>query len=294
MTRDPLGVITTMRMAKLVLIALAISGAAALLVYRAMVGRSSSDAKPVDTTIFVAARNLEVGALIRDGDIKQAPWAGVIPKSAVLKKADLIGRGVVDPIFQDEPLLESRLAAKGAGGGLPAKIPAGMRAAAIRVNDIIGVAGFVLPGQKVDILIAGNPPGSQSEGTQARTLLQNIEVLSAGHKLQKDEEGKPSPAQVVVLLVTPEQAEILSLATAEARFQLVLRNPLDNETVKTPGTAVQRLYGQKLAAAPEAERPRRVAPRPAIVPVVKEKPQHTIEMIQGGRRDEIKFREESQ
>src|SRR6202030_1199301 len=155
------------------------------------------------------------------------------------KLEDLKGRGVITPIYAKEPLIDSRLAPKGAGGGLASMIPAGMRAVAVRVNEVVGVAGFVVPGMRVDIWIAGNPPGAQSNaGMVARTLLQNIEVLSAGQNFQKDAEGKPVQVQVVNLLVTPEQAEILSLASNETRIQLVLRNPLDTQTAKTTGVAL--------------------------------------------------------
>ena len=118
------------------------------------------------------------------------------------------------------------------------------RAVALKVNDIVGVAGFVTPGMRVDVLIAGNPPNSRNSelGTRTRTILQNIEVLSAGQNIQKDAEGKPVSVQVVNLLVTPEQAETLSLATQET-IRLVLRNPLDNEVTKTPGTALANLFG---------------------------------------------------
>ncbi len=285
-----------MRMAKVVMIAMAIAGFIAFVFYRVIVGRLSSEAKPAAAQVLVAARELGVGTLIRDVDLKQAPWAGAIPKGAVLKKEDLVGRGVVATIFPDEPVVESRLAPVGAGGGLAAIIPPGMRAVAIRVNEVIGVAGFVVPGQRVDVLISGQPPGSQGMGTVSRTLLQNIQVLSAGQNLQRDTEGKPVSVPVVNVLVTPEQAEVLSLASTETKIQLVLRNPLDNEVVKTPGTAVQSLFsGQKIALASPEAGPARPRVRPVVLPSKpKEAPVHVIEMIQNGKREVMKFQEAGQ
>ena len=126
---------------------------------------------------------------------------------------------------------------------MAAMIPPGMRAVAVRVNEVVGVAGFVVPGTHVDVLISGNTPGaSGSQGTLTQTLLQNIEVLSAGQDFKKDAEGKPITVQVVNMLVTPTQAEQLSLASSQTTIQLVLRNPLDHEIAKTPGTALQRLF----------------------------------------------------
>jgi pilus assembly protein CpaB len=130
-----------------------------------------------------------------------------LPKGAIVKKEGAIGRGVLSNLYLGEPILESRLAAPGSGGGLAATIPQGMRASAVKVNDVVGVAGFVTPGMRVDVLISGNPPGSANatQGTMVKTLLQNIEVLSAGTDIQRDAEGKPQQVQVVNLLVTPQR-----------------------------------------------------------------------------------------
>jgi pilus assembly protein CpaB len=213
----------------------------------------------------------------------------------VLKAETIIGRGVISPIFEGEPITENRLAAAGAGGGLAATIPPGMRAVAVRVNDIVGVAGFVGPGTRVDVLIAGVPPGPQGpNGPKVKTLLQNIQILSAGQNYQKDAEGKPVVVPVVNMLVTPEQAEVLSLASNETRIQLVLRNPLDTESSKTPGIAMSTLFGDA-AKPPAAAAPRarvvaalvkKPAPEPPKVVVV---PVYQIEIYNGPLRTEAKF-----
>lgn len=277
--------------------AFAVAAIATLLFYRLIVGRLSSAPKPVATTkVLVASRNLTVGVLVKELDLREQDWPGAPPQNAILKKEDILGRGVVAPIFEGEPIIESRLAAKGAGAGLAATIPPGMRAVAVRVNEVVGVAGFVVPGMRVDILIAGSPPNApRNLGTLSRTLLQNIEVLSAGQNIQKDAEGKPISVPVVNLLVTPEQAEILSLASNETRIQLVLRNPLDTQTAKTPGTAVANLFtGQKLAlpaAAGEARpvvRRAPVAPKPEVVEK-KPPPPITVEILHGAKKSQASF-----
>jgi pilus assembly protein CpaB len=287
------------RLISVLLFALVVAGLATLLFYRLMAGRMSTETKPVTTQVFVAARNLGIGTLVRDMDVTLAPWAGAVPQGAVLKKEDLVGRGVLSPVYEGEPMIEARLAGKNAGAGLAATIPPGMRAAAIRVNEIIGVSGFVVPGMRVDVLITGSAPGvSTNLGTLSKTLLQNIEVLSAGQNMQKDAEGKPVSVPVVNLLVTPEQAEILNLASTDTKIQLVLRNPLDTAIVKTNGTALSNLFsGQKYGAVaddkPKARRARPVVRPAVILQPAKERPAVVVEMIQGGKKESVNFREES-
>jgi pilus assembly protein CpaB len=183
------------------------------------------------------------------------------------KAETLVGRGVVAPLFSGEPVIESRLAPVGSGGGLASTIPPGMRACAVKVNDVVGVAGFVTPGMRVDVLIASTGGGGVfgvnggNTGTKVKTLLQNLEVLSAGTDIQRDLQGKPSQVQVVNLLVTPEQAEVLSLANAEARIQLVLRNPMDTRITQTSGAQLSRLFADEVAPPPAVSAPVAVAPR---------------------------------
>lgn len=284
---------------KVLLVAFLIAGGATLLFYRMIAGKLNTPTKPVTADVFVAARDLPVGTLVRDVDVSTASWSGTVPPSAVLKKEDLVGRGVVSDVFKGELMLETRLAAKGAGGGLAATIPPGMRAVAVRVNEIAGVAGFVTPGMRVDVLISGTAPGANTNaGTLSKTLLQNIQVLSAGQNIQKDSEGKPVVVPVVNLLVTPEQAESLSLAGTETKVQLVLRNPLDMTIVKTNGTAVSSLFsGQKYGAPAPAAAPRprarTAAIKPAVLTQAPKAPPLVVEVIQGSTRSSFKFEGES-
>src|SRR5215469_7586538 len=213
--------------------AFVVASGASLLLYRLLANRPQQPVKAATTTtkIVLATRDLEPGTVLKDDDIKLTDWAGPVPTGASTRSQDLVGRGVVTTIIAKEPVLETRLAAKGAGGGLASMIPPGMRAVAIHVSDVSSVAGFVVPGMRVDVLISGNAPGvNNSLGTLTRTLLQNMEVLSAGQDFKKDAEGKPVQVPVINLLATPEQAEQLSLAASSTNIQLVLRNPLDHNT----------------------------------------------------------------
>jgi pilus assembly protein CpaB len=293
------------RLAGVLAFALIVSAGASFLLYRLISARLAAEAKPASTQVFVATRNLETGTLIKEADIRAVDWPGTVPQQAVTNQEDIVGRGVVATIYQGEPIVDTRLAAKGAGAGLAAIIPTGMRAVAIRVNDVTALAGYVTPGMRVDILILGTPPnGPQALGTQTKTLLQNIEVLSAGQQIQKDSEGKPIPVGVVNVLVTPEQAEILSLASNDARIQLVLRNPLDTEKAKPPGTAMAKIWAgpqppqppTPTISRPRPSRPKFVPVRAAPPPPAAKKKDNTIivEIITGSAKKEAKFEEVSE
>ena len=185
-----------------------IAGACAWLVYR-VVSKGMTASKPVSTTrVVAAAKDIPLGAVLTTADLTTMTVGGTPPKGALLKPEDAIGRGVITQIVQGEPILDSQLAGLGSGGGLAPTIPQGMRACAVRVDEVVGVAGFVIPGMRVDVLVSGNPPGAGAvNGVETETILQNIQVLSAGTDIQRDAEGKPQQVQVVNLLVTPEQAE---------------------------------------------------------------------------------------
>jgi pilus assembly protein CpaB len=162
-----------------------------------------------------------------------------------------------------------------------------MRAAAVKVNEVVGVAGFVVPGMRVDVLISGTQPNAAAEGPKVKTLLQNIEVLSAGTNIQKDAEGKPVQVQVVNLLVNPEQAELLSLASNETRIQLVLRNPLDTEMAKTSGIAMAGLFSDGNPP-PKPKPVVHKAPVPQAAPPPRI---YLVEILNGSRKSEQKFGE---
>jgi pilus assembly protein CpaB len=287
------------RFVGVLLFATIVATVASLLLYRLLINRPQpAKAAVVTTQIVLATRDIDVGTVLKEEDVKLSDWPGSVPVGASMKTQDVVGRGITTAIYAKEPIIDSRLAPKGAGGGLAAMIPPGMRAFAIRVNEVVGVSGFVVAGMHVDILISGNKPGGdQSMGTLSKTLLQNIEVLSAGQDYKKDAEGKPIAVQVVNLLVTLEQAEKLSLAAAQTNIQLVLRNPLDREVAVTSGTAMAYLFtGTK--PKPEVQ-PAAPAPHPHVAavtpPVVKQAPppakkeEFTMEIISGTKKTDLKF-----
>jgi pilus assembly protein CpaB len=263
-----------------------VAAACSYLVYR-MVGARLGATQHTTARVVVAATDVRLGSVLRNVDLGTAEMAGPLPKGAITNPQDAIGRGVVSNLYQGEPIMESRLAAVGSGGGLAATIRPGMRACAVKVDDVVGVAGFVTAGMRVDVLISGNPPGTinTTQGPRVKTLLQNIEVLSAGTDIQKDGEGKPKQVQVVNLLVTPEQAEDLSLASNETHIQLVLRNPLDTQIAEPPGTAMANLFTDKNSAPPKPRStgtPRAVDPKPTSRVYV-------VEVFNGSKKSEEKF-----
>lgn len=234
------------RVLAILLVAFIIAAACTYLVIR-LISHQAAAAKPPATTLVVAVKsNIKLGAVINADNLTTIEITGTPPKGSILAKDknSVVGRGVVSDLYEGEPIIENRLAAIGSGGGLAATIPQGMRACAVKVDEVVNVSGFVTPGMRVDVLISGTPPGQQNltQGPVARTLLQNIQVLSAGTDYQKDAEGKAKAVQVVNLLVTPKQAELLSLASSQTKIQLVLRNPLDTKVADVPGTATGNLF----------------------------------------------------
>ena len=272
------------RLLNILLIAFAIAAGCSYIVFR-LVGSRLSGTRQSTTRVIAAATDIKLGSVLRDADLTTIEITGTLPKGAILKKEQAIGRGVISNLYLGEPILESRLAAPGSGGGLAATIPQGMRATAVRVNEVVGVAGFVTPGMRVDVLITGNPPGvtaSTGQGSLVRTLLQNIEVLSAGTDIQRDAEGKPLQVQVVNLLVTPTQAEILSLASSETHIQLVLRNPLDTKLDQPPGTATAQLFTN-------SSPPKVVATGHRVVSTPASPRVYLVEVFNGSKKSETKF-----
>ncbi|MDZ7636932.1 MAG: Flp pilus assembly protein CpaB [Bryobacterales bacterium] len=275
------------RFMSVLLFAVVVAGLASVVLYLQIRGRLGTETTPTKTQIVVATRQLEIGSVIKEGDVKTVPWASDLPQGALSTPEAAFKRGVISTIYASEPVLQSRLAAEGAGGGLAATIPKGMRAVGLKVDQVIGVAGFVVPGMRVDVIVAGNPGRDYADrGTMSKMLLQNIEVLSAGQNIQRDAEGKPIQVQVVNVLVTPEQAERVTLASSEARIQLILRNPLDQDEVSTSGAEFSGLFtgmAPRKMEAPPAAAPRRAAPVAAPVQMAPP-PKPTVEVIHGLER----------
>jgi pilus assembly protein CpaB len=237
-------------------------------------------AQPVKGKLVVAARPLPMGDLGTQQDVKTIDWTGAdLPAGYVSTPPEVVGRGLIAPAAQNEALLEGKLAAKGAGGGLPVIIDEGMRAISLAVDQVIGVAGFVLPTNRVDVLLT--LPDNASKEQSTKVIMQNVRTLAAGQSIQQDKEGKPQAVSVVTLLVTPEQAETLSLASSQGRIQLALRNNLDTVLIKTTGTRVSALLGT-VAPVRVRRRTATAAAAPEVSPTV-------VEVYRGGARTLQKF-----
>jgi pilus assembly protein CpaB len=253
-------------------------------------GRQPRSPQP-QKSVVVAVEPLPVGSVIKPASVKLAGVPeGFFPNGGFTRIEDVLERPVISPIQPEEPIVEARIAARGSGGGLAPLIPPGLRAIAVRVNDVVGVAGFVLPGMRVDVLVTGLPPGH--EGMMTSTVLQNITVLSAGQTIQVDAKSQSINTPVVTLLVTPAQAEALTLANNEGKIQLILRNSSDQQVAATAGRELRELYGlSKLAVAPPEPTVRyQAAPTPlpaatqAAVPRLLEVPSDGIVVIRGNQK----------
>lgn len=242
----------------------------------------------------VAARPLAIGAMVTKDDVKLVPWpaANRVP-GAFTEIERVVNRGVIGSFSENEPLTEGKLAAVGAGAGLPPTITEGMRAVSIRVNEIIGVAGFVIPGTRVDVVVTVK--GEQGRESQSRVVLSNVQVLTAGTRYDQEKatkDGKPIPTSVVTLVLTPEDAEKLTLAGEEGRIMLTLRNPLDTAPTVTEGAKFSVLLGEPNAPPIKAVVQGRTVARTAPKPIASAPPPkvYTVETIRAAKRTEEEVR----
>jgi pilus assembly protein CpaB len=238
--------------------------------------------------VLVASKDLAVGSKITNDSIKlvRIPEASV-PANVIRQKTDVLERGVVLPISAGEFILPSKLAADKAGSGLPSLIPPGMRAVSVRVNEIVSVAGFVLPGTRVDVLLTGNPGGGGND-QQTTTVLENVAVLATGQKLERNTSGDPENAIVITLLVSPDDAQKLTLASSQGKIQLTLRNPLDTKQQDLGLVSTNTLYRGSTPVRPAATAT--IRPKPKTVAVAPAAPSvYSVEVIKGNKKEETKF-----
>jgi pilus assembly protein CpaB len=225
-------------------LALAIGFLASVYVYKNLQGKGGADA---GIEVMVAANDLQVGQRIDEHDIRIIHINPAdLPPGTPRRRSEVLGHGVIVPISKGEFILPNRLAGENAGSGLPSLIPPGMRAVSVRVNEVVSVAGFVTPGTRVDVLLTGTPAGSSEQ--QTTTVLQNVAVLASGHTLERTSTGEAQTTAVITLLVTPDDAQRLALASTEGHIQLALRNPLDTRQQDVASSNTRGLY--KMAAAP--------------------------------------------
>jgi pilus assembly protein CpaB len=280
------------RLALALAVALGAAAVASFAVYRAVSSIPVREVEVVTLQAVVAAKSIPVGTIITRDDVRLVPWPARSPVPGSFTSIDgVVNRGAIVEIEENEPLTESKLAPLGSGGGLPPTIPEGMRAISVKTNEVVGVAGFVIPGTRVDVLVTVKQH-DKSEPT-SRAVVSNVQVLTAGTRFDQEKarsDGKPIPSTVVTLLVTPQDAERISLAASEGQITLTLRNPLDVARTNTSGVKMAELLAEPAPPpVPKHTEGRRVvvqAPRPApAAPQI-----YTVEAIRAAKRSEEPIR----
>ena len=274
------------RMVPVLLIALLAGGALAFGTYNYLQNVPVKTVTVPTKRVVVANADLSLGSELRPDDLKTIEWpASAVPEGSFEDSSALVGRGLIASVVRHEPILPGKLSSKEAGSGLPPIIPPGKRAMSVRVNEVIGVAGYVLPGTRVDV-VATQSPTNRGEDMTSKVVLSNVEVLTAGTRLEHDsKDGKPMQVTVVTLVVTPDQAERLTLASTEGKIQLALRNPLDLESPETSGIRPGMLMGTAQQRPARAAR-RAVSPASTSAPALVQ-PAPTVEIIRGDKRQHV-------
>jgi pilus assembly protein CpaB len=279
------------------MIAIVTASIASFGVYRAM---AQMPAQRVDamTQVVVAAKPMVIGTSITSKDVKLVAWpASSLVPGAITDVKAAVDRGLLTSVLENEPLTNEKLAPIESGAGLSPAIPAGMRAISVRVNDVIGVAGFIVPGSRVDVVVTIRRPND----SMTRTAANNVQVLTAGTRKDQENPGastkRPgdSGETVVTLMVTPRDAERIALAQSEGQIMLVLRNPLDTDTALTAGIKTDALLGSEPPATPPAPvvraappRPPAPMPEPVVAPPAPPPAAPSVEAIRAGKRtDEV-------
>jgi pilus assembly protein CpaB len=267
-------------------VAVLVGLAASMFVYRQMQQVVVAEPIAMDN-IVVAAMPLPLGTRLQPAHLKTVSWPKRDPIPGMFAKPeDVLDRALITDVVENEPILDAKLAREESGGGLSATIPEGMRAVSVGVNDVVAVAGFVIPGSMVDVLVSGQAEGSDQPLTRA--ILENMKVLAAGQRIEQDKDGKPIKVPIITLLVTPEQANILTMAAGEGRLQLSLRNTIDTAKASPPV-----IFRSSVFTAPRPPRPVIAAPRPTPQPTAAPEPPKpspiTVEVIRGNKRDTEAF-----
>lgn len=274
------------------LLSLAVAGGASYLVYQRAQSVPVREVEVRSYQVVVAARALPMGTLLAASDLKLVPWPQSSPVAGSYSTMEeVVNRGLVAAVVENEPLTSGKVATKEAGAGLPPLITQGMRAISVKVDEVVGVAGFVVPGARVDVVVTLN---QQQEG-MARTVVENAQVLTAGTRIDQEQakDGRPLPSTVVTLLVSPDNAERIALAGTVGRITLTLRNPLDQDPFDTKGTRVGALMGAPAPPPPAAVvfQPRRVRAERAAPPPPPSAPSvYMVETIRAAKRgaEEVK------
>lgn len=236
--------------------------------------------KPVTMRqIVVASAPLQLGTRVGANNLKLIPWPDGAPVAGMFTRIeDCANRALITPVAANELIIESKLASEKSGAGMPATIPEGMRALSVAVNDVIGVAGFVIPGTMVDVLVTGRIVNASSgNGNITRTILENVRVLAAGQKIEQDREGKPQTVPVITLLVTPPDAAKLAMASTQGKIQLALRNTIDSKVTAPVPVLEAALFAGS------------AAPAPVVAGHHAPPPPYVVEVIAGNKRENKSF-----
>jgi pilus assembly protein CpaB len=278
-------------------VAIVTAAVASFGVYLAVQSIPVREVEVAHSYVVVAAKTLPTGSRIGEKDLKLVAWPSKSPVPGSFAKTEpVMNRGLIAGVLENEPLTESKLAPIEAGAGLPPSIPPGMRAMSVRVDEVIGVAGFVVPGTRVDVVVTMRQTKTTDE-PMSRTVVSNVLVLTAGTRIDQAQakDGQPQPSTVVTLAVQPTDAERIALASSEGRISLALRNPLDVEPTETNGVRVTALMARSTNAAPEAApatpavKPRAarpVAPKPVVAEVPPPPAIYRVETIRAAKRSE--------
>ena len=262
------------------MVALLLGAVVSSIVYRNLQAHASPNGLATEDVVL-ATDDLQVGTKISDRDLKVVRLpSSDLPPNRFHQKSRIVGRGVILPIAKGEFILPNKLAGENAGSGLAALIPTGMRAVSVRVNDTTSVAGFVLPGTRVDVLLTGNPTGSGEQ--QTTTVLENVTVIATGQKLERSVSSDAQTASVITLLVSPEDAAKLTLASTQGHIQLVLRNPLDTRQDEKASASSGSLYNLPPPKPVVHSKPKRVVVPATVAP-------YTIEVYKGDKKEEDTF-----
>lgn len=278
------------RTAVVVGIAVILAATASLGMYRIVsrVPQKAAEIKTID--VVVAQHPLKLGTRITADHVKIVQWPANAPVAGSFSKLeDVLNRGLISPVSENEPLTNAKLAALEAGAGLPPSIPPGMRAISVKVNEVVGVAGFVVPGTRVDVMVT-LPGKNHDEDSTTRVVVSNTQVLTAGTRYdqEKAKDGAPIPSTVVTLLVSPDDGERIALAASEGQIMLTLRNPLDQDATATPGVRTASLLGRPAPEPPKPAVHRGPAkpPQPVVATAPPAPAAYTVEAFRAAKRSQ--------
>lgn len=265
-------------------VALVIGFLTSKFVYKAMT--TAQTVKTVSTVrLVIASVPIALGVRLQASQLSTVEWPSSAPMPGSFTRVeDCVGRALLTNVVPNEPILDQKLAPREAGAGLPAVIPEGMRALSVRVDDVVGVAGFVVAGTMVDVLATGDAGGGSGSDVLTRTILEDVRVLAAGQQITQDKDGKPQTVAVVTLLVNPDQADRLTLASNEGRLRLALRNTIDTKQLEPPPVFRSTVFFGQAPAKPKlVAAVKHTAPAaPAVDP-------YTVEVLKGDKKETHTF-----